>query len=311
MAILVNSWPVGIAAALLVLPLVVTSGGLGLAWLAVTLPIGLALLMFVVVYRAPPCEVDPSTLSSGPGRLPFGAVFLAGSIWALYNTALAMVFGFGLLLLSQRGWSLATASSTTSVVVWLIAVSVPLGGFLADRSGRPGAVMASSLLGFAVLLIAAILVPLWAVPAVFIAVGLVSGLPAGSIMSLPSLVLRPGTWALGMGMFFTIYYVAFMVAPALAGWWPTAPAPPPRRSSWGRRCWPSASLCSPVSGAIRRERRQSRSGCFLPCMKERALHQAPRPRSGFAPSKHPSLSRERIRPPIRAGKNSIRSPRPR
>ena len=218
MAIYINSWPVGIAAALLVLPLVAASGGLGFAWLAVPLPIGLALFLFVFLYRAPAREAGPSNLADGPGGLPLGAVLLAGSIWALYNTALAMVFGFGTILLSQRGWSLATASSTTSVVVWLIAISIPLGGFVADRSGRPDAVIALSLLGFAVLLIAAVLVPLWAVPAVFIAVGLVSGLPAGPIMSLPSLVLRPETRALGMGIFFTIYYVAFVVAPAIAGW---------------------------------------------------------------------------------------------
>ena len=36
-------------------------------------------------------------------------------------------------------------------------------------------------------------------------------------MSLPSQVLQPATRALGMGLFFTIYYVPMMVGPIIAG----------------------------------------------------------------------------------------------
>ena len=47
--------------------------------------------------------------------------------------------------------------------------------------------------------------------------GIVSGQPAGPIMSLPSRVLQPATRALGMGLFYTIYYVPMMVGPIIAG----------------------------------------------------------------------------------------------
>ena len=132
--------------------------------------------------------------------------------------ALVMVFGFGPTLLNERGWSLAAASSTTSIALWLMVVSVSLGGFVADRSGRRDTVLAIGLAGFAVLLIAAVLAPLRAVPAIFVGLGLFCGISGGPILSLPSLVLRPEARALGMGVFFTFSYLALMVSPLLGGW---------------------------------------------------------------------------------------------
>ncbi len=106
MAIYVNSWPVGIALALLVLPAVAGSGGLDLAWVAVLSLIAIGLVLFVTGYRPPAHATAPPTATTRTGGLPLAPVLFAGTIWALYNTALAMVFGFGPTLLSQRGWSL-------------------------------------------------------------------------------------------------------------------------------------------------------------------------------------------------------------
>ena len=61
----------------------------------------------------------------------------AGLIWGLFNVGFAMIFSFGPSMLVERGWSIAAAGSTISIVLWLAVLSVPLGGFLADRSRRP------------------------------------------------------------------------------------------------------------------------------------------------------------------------------
>ena len=53
--------------------------------------------------------------------------------------------------------------------------------------------------------------------AIVVALGLISGLPAGPIMSLPARVLQPQTRAIGMGLFFTVYYAAMMLGPVIGG----------------------------------------------------------------------------------------------
>ena len=63
-----------------------------------------------------------------------------------------------------------------------------------------------------------------------IALGLVSGLPAGPIMSLPARVLAPATRSIGMGMFYTVYYAAMMLGPVIGGAMPNGPAALPRHS---------------------------------------------------------------------------------
>ena len=51
----------------------------------------------------------------------------------------------------------------------------------------------------------------------FVALGLVSGISAGPIMSLPARVLGPETRAAGMGIYFTILYAMGVGGPIAAG----------------------------------------------------------------------------------------------
>ena len=50
-----------------------------------------------------------------------------------------------------------------------------------------------------------------------IALGLLSGLAAGPILSLPTRVLEPDTRAIGMGLFFSISYMGLVLGPTLGG----------------------------------------------------------------------------------------------
>jgi MFS family permease len=216
MAIFVNSWPAGIALSLLILPIVGTAFGVGAVYLAVVALIALAFLHFVVTYRAPVDKTMAATVTSA--RLDanaFIAVVAAGMMWGLFNAGFAMIFSFGPSMLVERGWSISAAGSAISIVLWLAVVSVPLGGFLADRSGRPDFVLVASSVAFAVAMIA--LPRSDAVIPIVIALGLVSGQPAGPILSLPARVLKPETRAIGMGIFYTLYYATMMLAPAVAG----------------------------------------------------------------------------------------------
>ena len=143
------------------------------------------------------------------------AMIMAGTIWGLFNAALGMVFGFGTVLLVQRGWSPAAAGSATSLVLWIVSVSVPFGGFLADRTGRHVEIMLGGFALFAVTLL--VVTRTDAVIPAFVVLGLVGGLSAGPIMSLPVRVLTPSVRAVGMGIHFTLFYAFVVAAPIVAG----------------------------------------------------------------------------------------------
>lgn len=216
MGIFVNSWPFGIAVALVVLPQFAGWGGLKFALSAVVVLLILEFVALLLLYRSP---VNVSIATSARSVLPRGAALwalvTAGLIWGFYNASLGMIFGFGPLMLAERGWSVASASAATSVVLWLVAVSVPLGGFVADRIGRPNLVLFGGFVAFAVSLLVSVRVD--SILPAFVILGLVSGLPAGPIMSLPAKVLAPETRAIGMGMFFTLFYLVQLSAPSVAG----------------------------------------------------------------------------------------------
>jgi MFS family permease len=216
MAIFINSWPVGIALSLLTIPALANIGGLDLAWTAVMSVIVLGLLAFVLVYR-PPENAPTPALQITISKLPKFALFLAATVWAVYNAAFAMVFSFGPIFLTQRGWSLTSASSATSIFIVLAAVAIPFGGLLADRTGRRDTVIMASLLGYAILLPLVVIAPPWAVPPIFVVVGLIFGLAAGPIVSMPAMILTPESRAFGTGVYYTIYYAMMMIAPSVAG----------------------------------------------------------------------------------------------
>ncbi len=216
MGIFVNSWPFGIAMGLLLFPKLAAEAGLAGVNLLVAAALAVGLTALVALYRSPHgVTMAPTTASGWPEGAARNAVLVAGLIWGLFNAAFGVVFGFGPLMLTERGWTLAAASSATSIVLWLVVVSVPLGGVLADRSGRPLAVLIGSCLAFAAALLVATRTD--AVMAVFVVLGLLGGLAVGPIMSLPSRVLAPQTRAVGMGLFFTMFYLVQAAGPWVAG----------------------------------------------------------------------------------------------
>jgi MFS family permease len=215
MAIFVNSWPVGIAAALVVLPPAGAAFGVGAVHLIAATAIGIGFVILAVLYRAPSASSSPAAGSFPVGRA-LAAVLVAGAIWSLYNVGFAMIFGFGPAMLAERGWTVAAAGSAVSIVMWLTMLSVPAGGLLADWTRRPIAIIVAGCVVFTGALIVAARTE--AVIASFVVLGIVCGVPAGAIMSLPARVLGPETRSVGMGIYFTVYYVGMFAAPVAAGW---------------------------------------------------------------------------------------------
>ncbi len=217
LAVFVNSWPVGIAVALIVLPLVAEVGGLtsALALVAALTVAGFAGL--ALFYRAPAgAGGGPAAPRDRVRGALFGAVLAAGAVWGLYNAALGIVFSFGPELFIARGMGLAEAASVTSIVLWLLAIVGSFAGFLIDWTGRRSLILVAGNLGFAVF----VFIGSWTDQVLLnvIAMGAFSGVAVGAMMSLPALVLSPGARAVGMGIFFTVFYICSAVGPMIAGW---------------------------------------------------------------------------------------------
>ncbi len=216
MAIFVNSWPAGIAVALLTLPSIGTAHGVGAVYLAVVALIGLGIVLLCLAYQPPANAATAAAATSA--RLDRNAaisVISAGLIWGLFNAGFAIIFSFGPSLLVERDWSIPAAGSAISIVLWLTVLSVPAGGLLADRTQRPQTILVVGCIILAVLMLA--LPRSGAVVLTLVAMGLISGQSPGPILSLPARVLAPATRAIGMGLFYTAYYAAMMLGPVLGG----------------------------------------------------------------------------------------------
>lgn len=134
---------------------------------------------------------------------------------AFYNAGLAMIFAFAPIFLLEKGWSLLSANSTTSIVLWLAVISIPIGGYLADRTGKKDFIILGSLITFSILLSLSAHTDF--VISIYILIGLFAGLAAGPIMGLPSEVLTPENRGIGIGIFLSLFYVGVVLAPILAG----------------------------------------------------------------------------------------------
>jgi MFS family permease len=214
MAIFISSWPVGLGLSLLTLPVIGTAHGMRAVDLSVAALVALGIVV-AATYRPPSTA---ATATASRARLDFHtstAVTVAGLIWGLFNVGFATIFSFGPTMLAERGWSIAAAGSVLSIVLWISVLSIPFGGFVADRLKRPQTILVAGCFIFAGLML--VLSQSSAVISPMIAIGLISGLPAGPMMSLPARVLQPATRAIGMGLFYTLYYAAMMLGPAVGG----------------------------------------------------------------------------------------------
>lgn len=214
MAVFVNSWPCGIALSLIFLPTVAQALGLAFASILVA---GLAVLALFLIAVAMPKTAEPNATlaASSPGAAAVLAVCVAASVWGTANAAFATVFGFGPALLVEKGYLASIAASHVSIVLWVTILAIPIGGFLAARQGGSSALIVTCIvLGAAMV---AAIPRLDCDVALFVGIGIISGLPGAAIMSLPSRVLSVSARAVGMGFFYSVYYGIMLVFPVVQG----------------------------------------------------------------------------------------------
>jgi predicted MFS family arabinose efflux permease len=217
MALLVVSWPLGLALGLLLFtPLAAL-----LSWSAVMYTAALmalaSFLLVALMYRNPPetSVVSTSGLNLTLTRHEWLGISLAGTVWMTYNVGYIVLISFLPALFAARGYSLSEAAWVVSLLGWVLIPSVPLAGALAERLHRPNLFLIG---GFLIAGLAAVALPFANEP--IIAFGVLAaavGAPAGLVMALPAQALRPENRAGGMGVYFTWYYAGMAALPGLAG----------------------------------------------------------------------------------------------
>jgi MFS family permease len=140
---------------------------------------------------------------------------VAGVMWGNLNLALVLFFSFAPGAMAAGGLVVGHAAAWTGAALWVVMLSVPLGAWAVQRSGRPdAAIVAFAALGS----LALGLLPLGvAAAALALAFGVAIGPPAGAVMALPARVLAPEHRAGGLGVFMTCYYAILSAGPAAAG----------------------------------------------------------------------------------------------
>ena len=224
MAVILSTWPLGIALGLFCQPRIAEAFGWRLVPLLSAACCVVSLLLVAAFYRVPPPETADHAPSGVPARglgLPPGRiiapVIVAGVMWGAFNSGLVGYFSFVPVLLAERGgMTLANAGAMTSLALWVGMLSIPFGGSIAQWIGRPGVTVAlfSGAAALALASIAGGAPPLLAC----LAFGLAIGPPPGVITSLPTRILLPAQRAAGFGVFYTCHFLLQASGPAITGW---------------------------------------------------------------------------------------------
>ena len=206
MGLVLGGFPVGVGlAGLFAAPF----GWAGLTWLCAA-P---AVLAFVLVAVCADAAPHRSRLSFPTWR-ECALVAAAALVWTAYNGAYYAFLAYMPSVVAGRGGSAALAALVVAVGTWSNLPASVLAGWAASRVGA-GRVFLVGTLVTAGSMAALWLTPFLVVPSVLF--GTLGGMHAGVMVGLGTRSTRPENQAVGMGIFYTIYYAGSAGLPALCG----------------------------------------------------------------------------------------------
>ena len=209
----VCSYPIGIGLGQLVGRRLADAYGWQAAILSEAVTPLLALLLFLVSHRRPEGEAPRAV--SLPSRRECLLLIIAGMIWTAYTSGYSGYASYVPSTLALRGDSLGTTALVMVIASWGNVPATLWGGDLAARFGAlrifligalalfigmAGTALADGPVGWAML------------------TGFFGSLHPGVIMAVGALSAKPENRAVGMGLFYTIYYLGGTIGPALCGW---------------------------------------------------------------------------------------------
>lgn len=217
LGILVMTWPLGIAIGQIVHEWLAQTVGWQSAFALASAGAAGGMLLVAFFYRPPAVPADaPPPAPARIDRPEFALILIASLVWAMFNAGYVVYLSFAAKLLTTSGMEPLPAAATISLASWVMMFSGAVCGQVADRSGRPDAVL--------YVCMGAAVISLLLLPNVEYAIllslvfGLLGMAPAGIVMSLSAQAMQPQNRALGMGIFFSSYFVVVAPAPVIAGW---------------------------------------------------------------------------------------------
>jgi predicted MFS family arabinose efflux permease len=220
MGVLGTAWPVGIALGLSALPFIDAWRNWQVAMYATAIMPALAVVLVALLPTASPAHKVPATASvprlwSIRAR-EFWIIVIAALAWPLMSSGGYVVFSsYAPGLLIGQGVAQTTANLTISLLSWLIIVTIPIGGYFADRSGKGDRIFWA---GCLVAAAAITMVPFAGAVQLWVILSAALGFTVGPVMALPGTLLPPESRATGFGIFYTIYYLGTVCMPTAAGW---------------------------------------------------------------------------------------------
>ncbi|MFM1991387.1 MAG: hypothetical protein RJA99_4344 [Pseudomonadota bacterium] len=216
MAIYVGTWPLGIGLGLLTLAPIAATASPAAAFGATAVLAALSGVLVAALYQPAPGAAAagrPRLSSLAAGDVPRLAIAAAG--WTAYNVAFALLVAFLPVLFVARGLTIAEAGAFVAPLTATMMISIPFFGWVVGRSGRPLAVSITGLAAWAGCLLA---LRAGGDPLAWLMIaGFVSGSAAGVMVAAPARFLAPSARAIGLGLFYTLYYAGMAVLPRAAG----------------------------------------------------------------------------------------------
>jgi len=210
----VCSFSVGMGLAQLVLPPLLHAYGLRAALLSDAVPAGAGLLLFLASYRTPPHASPIARRFSLPSARECLLLAVAGLAWAAYTSGYSGYASYLPASLAQRGDSLLVIGVVMTMATWGNVPATLAGGGLAARFGGSNIFLVGTLS----LVVGMVGNALAGWPVFWsVLVGVVGGIQPGVLMAVGTLSARPENRSVGMGVFYTLYYLGGTLAPTACG----------------------------------------------------------------------------------------------
>ncbi|MEI7711967.1 MAG: MFS transporter [Rhodospirillales bacterium] len=214
-AVSVCSYPIGVGLAQIVLPPIALAFGWRAGFLSCGVLTALALVLFLASYRAPAHIAGVSRKFALPSGRECLLLVVAGTIWAAYTGSYAGYTSYIPATLSLRGDGLAAIGLVMTIGTWGNVPATMYGGDLAARFGA----LRVLVFGTAALTIGIVGTALAGFPLGWsVLVGVIGAIHPGVIMAVGTLSAKPENRAVGMGIFYSVYYLGGTIGPMACGW---------------------------------------------------------------------------------------------